>query len=135
MQANIPVLPDKVAHQASLSEEVQPYYSVAAGISTENGLLMRGSCMVIPSVLQPEILTKLNDGHLGITKCRAGARQAIWWPGLSKQLKVKVKSYSECRKHNLQRAELLISTQLPDLPWQKVGTDLFHWKNHQYPLF
>ena len=34
----------------------------------------------------------------------------------------------------MQRAEPLISTQLPDLPWQKVGTDLFHWKNHQYLL-
>lgn len=34
----------------------------------------------------------------------------------------------------MQRAEPLISTQLPDLPWQKVGTDLFYWKNNQYLL-
>ena len=50
------------------------------------------------------------------------------------QLGDKVKNCSECHKHSLQRAEPLISTQLPNLHWQKVGTDLFHWKNHQYLL-
>ena len=120
--------------QSSLSEKVKPYCSVSAEISIENGLIMKGSRIIIPLELQPEMLTKLHDGHLGITKCRARARQAIWWPGLSKQLGDKVKNCSECRKHSLQRAEPLISTQLPDLPWQKVGTDLFHWKNHQYLL-
>ena len=120
--------------KASLSKDIQPYYSTAAEISLENGLLMRGGRITIPSELQPEMLAKLHDGHLGITKCRARARQSIWWPGLSKQLGETVKNCSECCKHQSQRAEPLISTQLPDLPWQKVGTDLFQWKNHQYLL-
>ena len=64
---------------------------MASEISVENGLLMRGCCIVIPSELQQEMLNKIHDGHLGITKCRTRARQSIWWPGLSKQLEEKVK--------------------------------------------
>ena len=33
-----------------------------------------------------------------------------------------------------QRPEPLISSLLPQLPWQKVGTDLFFWKNHTYVI-
>ena len=122
--------PDKTL----LSQDIQPYYSMASEISVENGLLMRGCRIVIPSELQQEMLNKIHDGHLGITKCRARARQSIWWPGLSKQLEEKVKQCSECCKNQLQRAEPLMPTQLPELPWQKVGTDLFHWKSNQYLL-
>ena len=50
---------------------------MASEISVENGLLMRGCRIVIPSELQQEMLNKIHDGHLGITKCRARARQSI----------------------------------------------------------
>ena len=80
------------------------------------------------------MLNKIHEGHLGISKCRARARQSIWWPGLSKQLAEKVKNCSECCKNQLQRVEPLIPTQMPELPWQKVDTDLFQWKRNQYLL-
>ena len=72
----------KWSSKSSFLEEVKLYYSVSAEISIENGLIIRGSRIIIPLELQPEMLTKIHDGHLGITKCRARARQAIWWPGL-----------------------------------------------------
>ena len=121
-------------NKASLPHNIQPYYSVSAEISLEDGLLLRGCRIIIPSELQPEMLNKIHDGHLGIFRCRARARQSIWWPGLSKQLAEKVKNCSECCKNQLQRAEPLIPTQMPELPWQKVGTDLFEWKRNQYLL-
>jgi len=122
--------PDKTA----LSTEVQPFYSVAAELSIENGLLMRGCRIVIPTELQSEMLNKIHEGHLGITKCRARARQSIWWPGISKHLEEKVKNCLDCSKNQRQRAEPLVPTLLPELPWQKVGTDLFQWKKSHYLL-
>ena len=39
-------------NKASLPQDIQPYYSVAAEISIENGLLMRGCQIIIPFELQ-----------------------------------------------------------------------------------
>ena len=118
-------------NRTSLSKELFPHYLVCTELSIEAGLLMRGCRIVIPLQLQSEILDKLHDGHLGITKCRAGARQSVWWPGLTTHLAGKVKNCIECCKNQSQSAEPMLSSSLPELPWQKVGTDLFEWKkNH-----
>ena len=95
---------------------------------------MRGCRIVIPQSLQQEILTKIHMAHQGITKCRDRARLSVWWPGLSTQLEELVKNCEICCKEQHQRAEPLIPSELPELPWQKVGTDLFEWKNDNYLL-
>ena len=79
-------------NRTSLLKELFPYYLVRTELSIEAGLLMRGCRIVIPLQLQSEILDKLHDGHLGITKCRARARQSVWWPGLTTHLAGKVKN-------------------------------------------
>ena len=95
---------------------------------------MRGCKIVIPTELQSEMLSKIHEGHLGITKCRARARQSIWWSGISKHLEEKVKNCLECSKNQMQRAEPMMPTPLPELPWKKVGTDFFQWKKSHYLL-
>ena len=95
---------------------------------------MRGSRLVIPATLRAGILHKLHEKHLGVTKCRERARQSVWWPGMSKQLEDFVLSCSVCCKERTQRAEPLIPTPFPDLPWQRVGTDLFEWKGSSHLL-
>ena len=113
-----------------LSKDIQPFQSVAAALSVENELLLKGSRIVIPTELRSEMLAKLHEGHLGITKCRARARQSVWWPGISQHLAEKVKNCVECTKNQIQRSEPMLPTPLPELPWQKVCTDL--WKNSHY---
>ena len=118
----------------SLYGAMKHYHSVATELSVENGLLMRGSRVVIPAALRLEMLDRVHTGHQGISKCRERARQSLWWPGLSRQLEELVKNCSECRKFTNQRSEPLIPTALPELPWQRVGTDLFELKGHSYLL-
>ena len=117
-----------------LSEEVRPYYSVAQEMSVVDGLLLRGTRLVIPPTMRRDILNRLHTGHLGITKCRERARQTVWWPGLSAELERTIKNCHECCKHQKQHAEPLCPSPLPDLPFQKVGTDLFEWEGKQYLL-
>ena len=117
-----------------LSDDLRPYYSVAHEMSVEDGLLLRGNQMVIPSALRDDILGRIRAGHLGIAKCRERARHGVWWPGLSTQLEQQVKNCRECCKTQSQRAEPLLPSPLPELPFQKVGTDLFEWSNKTYLL-
>ncbi len=120
--------------KGAVPDVVKPYISVASELTVENGLLMRGSRVVIPAALRMSMLDKIHAGHQGITKCRERARHSVWWPLLSKQLEEVVKSCPECLKNSFPRAEPLIPSKLPELPWQKVGSDLFEWKKSTYLL-
>lgn len=44
----------------------------------QDELLMMETRIVIPKSLRVEMLNKIHQGHLGITKCRARAKQVIW---------------------------------------------------------
>ena len=110
---------------------LEPYYQE---LSVVDGILLRGFRIVIPSSLPLEVLDQIHAGHQVIHKCRQRASQSVWWPGLSKQLEELVKSCRECCKHQNQRAEPLIPLKMPELPWQKVGSDLFEWNKSTYLL-
>ena len=46
-----------------------------------------------------------------------------------------IKSCSTCQEHqNRQASEPLIPHDIPDTPWQKVGTDLFSLRNKDYVI-
>ena len=47
-----------------------------------NGIIMNGSCIVIPKSVQQEYLQCLHIGHLGISKCRARAKMTVFWPNI-----------------------------------------------------
>ena len=118
----------------TVPNNLKPYCQVASELSVVNGLLLQGSRIVIPTSLCAKILDQIHAGHQGISKCRQQAGQSVWWPGLSKQLEELVKNCEECCKHQIQRAEPLLPSKLPNLPWQKLGTDLFEWDKSTYLL-
>ena len=47
---------------------IRHYYPVAAELSVENGLLMRGNRIGIPAAFQLEMLDRIHTGHQGIKK-------------------------------------------------------------------
>lgn len=120
--------------KSQLRGVIKKYYPVASELSMAHGLLLRGSRIVIPSALQSEMLERVHAGHQGIVKCRERAHQSVWWPGLNSQLEDLVFSCTVCQKERRQRPEPLHSTPFPELPWQKLGADLFEWKGMKYLL-
>ena len=60
--------PDK--HQ--LTGIMKKYHSVAAKLSVQTGLLLRGSRLVIPEALQQQVLKQLHEGHQGILSVEKG---------------------------------------------------------------
>jgi len=118
--------------KSSVKGLLKLYIPIASELTVVNGLLMRGKRIVIPSCLRMEMLDKLHSGHLGIVRCRERARQSVWWPGLARQLQEFIENCTACRLNEKNRAEPLIPTQLPELPWQKVASDLLEYKGNMY---
>lgn len=120
--------------KAQLDELVKPYWGLRGEITMADGLLLKGDRLVIPPALRAEILEKLHEGHLGIAKCRERAKASVWWIGLSSQIEDVVNSCHICAESRNDCAEPLIQTPLPKYPWQRAGTDLFHFKGKTYLL-
>ena len=80
--------PDK----SKLDGAVKPYWTVSGELTVQQGLLMKGSRLVIPISMRLDILDRLHEGHQGITRCREKDKTSVWWPGLSKQLEELVRS-------------------------------------------
>ena len=77
------------------------------------------------------MLERLHEGQQGIAKCWLRTKQSMWWPGLSKQLK---SNCPACCQVRIQHPEPLMPTKFPELPWQKVASDLFVWNGVHYLL-
>ena len=99
------------------------YWQYQGSLTVGSGLLLFDSRIFIPSSLRLEMLTRLHDGHQGVTRTKARARQAIWWPGIGRQIEETMTSCTTCTREQIARVEPLKPTLLPDLPWQRVGTD------------
>lgn len=82
--------------KSSVDSKCVNYWQHRNEIAVEEGLLMRGSRIIIPASLQKEILESIHEGHQGTTKCRARARESVWWPGLSTQIEAYVSRCTRC---------------------------------------
>lgn len=48
--------------------------------------LYKDNKVVVPTSMRPDMLKRIHEGHQGSTKCKARARQCLFWPGLSGQI-------------------------------------------------
>ena len=53
---------------------IKPYYQFSGELSVQQGLIPKGNRLVIPTTMHLDILYKLYEGHLGITKCHERAK-------------------------------------------------------------
>ena len=118
----------------NLHGELKKFAALSSEITVQRDILVRGSRLIIPDKLRREMIERIHEGHQGIVKCRERAKAAIWWPGMSKELKEYVFSCPVCSRERRNHIEPLITTPLPLLPWQKIGTDLFEFKGSHYLL-
>ena len=111
---------------------LKQYYSNKAHFSIIEDLLMYDERIVIPSSLRLEMLNRLHEGHLGITKCRAMARTCVWWPNISSQIEEMVNKCHACSKLRPDIKEPLLPSAVPDRPWSRLGMDLFELHGKKY---
>ena len=61
-------------------------------LSVEEGCVLWGSRVVIPSTGQESVVKLLQEAHPGIVRMKNLARRYVWWPGIDKDLEEKIKS-------------------------------------------
>ena len=97
-------------------------------------LILKSTRIRIPSSLRLEVLDKIHQGHQGIVKCRARAKESVWWPGLSREIQDMIQGCRACLQHKVNTPEPLIPSKFPERPWQEIGIDFFYSKGRDYLL-
>ena len=65
-----------------LPKEIQPYWTFHEEMTIEDGLLLKGTHIIVPQTLHKEMIQLLHTGHLRLEKCLNRAKQSMYWPGL-----------------------------------------------------
>ena len=81
-------------------------------------------CRKWPLTVQQKVKDELD--RLEIQSCIRRLREVVDWPRMSSDLESFIK---ECQN---QQKELLISSEIPGLPWQHVRADLFELEEKSY---
>ena len=111
----------------------QEFWNYRDELTVAQGLIVKGQKIVVPSSLRGEMLEKLHEGHLGINKTIARARDVLFWPRMSVEITEKIKNCPVCLENRpSQQPEPLKSHEIPPLPWAKVGTDILHKNGRNY---
>ena len=105
---------------------IAPYSSYREELSCHDGLLLKGSRIIVPYTLRSEIKSAIHMGHPGIQKSINRARSSVFWPNITKDITDYITNCSTCLNHrNTLQRETMIAHDIPDSPWIKVGIDLF----------
>ena len=113
----------------SLDKDVRPYWAIRNDISIVDGLMMAGSRIIIPESSRKSVLGNIHEGHQGEIKCTLRAKDAVYWPGIYKEVVEMVKKCDTCQEfENALPKCPMIEVEVPKQPWHTVGADLFHYR-------
>lgn len=120
-------------HKAELSEALTQFHSYRDELVVQDGIILRGERVVIPLSMRKDIKKKVHAGHGGINSCLRRARELVYWPRMSAEIRQYVESCSVCAEFSTKQApEPLQVHEVPKRPWERVGTDLFAIEGRNY---
>lgn len=95
-------------------------------VSHTDGIILRGTRIVIPTALQDKGLQLAHGGHQGIVKTKALLRTKVWFPNIDKQAEATVKCCLACQANTpITHSEPLKMSELPQAPWHSISVDFY----------
>ncbi|KAK3697327.1 hypothetical protein QZH41_004727 [Actinostola sp. cb2023] len=117
----------------SMPPQLTPYFHMRDELSVYNGLVFKGDRLVIPKSMRKSIKKELHSSHSGIDGCLRRARESVYWPGMSSEIKEWISTCETCREYETaQPKEPLMSHEIPERPWEKVGIDILTFQGTDY---
>ncbi|XP_046662940.1 uncharacterized protein K02A2.6-like [Homalodisca vitripennis] len=99
----------------------------------EDGVVFKGTKVVIPNGMKTDIIKAIHTGHQGIQSCYQRARESLYWPNMFEDLSDLIRSCTVCQSQS--RAEIkepIKSKQIPIRPWEVTAADYFKFKGKSY---
>ena len=92
-----------------------PYYGMRDELTTQNGLIFKGERIVIPTSLRSDMKKAVHSSHISIEGCLRMARECLFWPEMSTELKRYISTCETCCMFETAHAkESLMPHEVPD---------------------
>ena len=79
--------------------ELQPHWTCREELTIEDGLILKGTRIVIPSKKCEAVLKLIHEGHLGLNKCKLCTKETVYCPGPNDQLDKLILNCELCLKY------------------------------------
>ena len=78
---------------------MQSYWTIRKELTIEDGVTLKETRIVIPTKKWEAVLMLIQEGHLGLNKCKLHANETVYWPKLKDQLEKLVLNCELCLKY------------------------------------
>ena len=109
-------------HEAG--KDVSQYQQVKQELSISNGVILKGTRIIVPEKLPSRMIMLAHSGHQGIVKTKRFLRYSVWFPGIDKMVEELVKGCLPCQAANHDPKPALEPLQMSPLP-QGLSQELF----------
>ena len=121
--------------RSECSKNLQDFWNYRDELSELDGLVLKGTCIVISESCRNEILNQLHEGHFGIDRTKLHARDSVYWPSIHKDIEYLVKTCDLCQEHSHRNSkDPAIPRDIPIQAWSMVQTDLFTLDSQSFLL-
>ena len=86
-----------------------------------DSIAMKGRRIIIPFLLQKQVLKQKHSNHMGIEKMRLLVRESVYWVNMNEY--IKTLHYTQKRQPQKK------TVKVPSKSWEVVGADVFSVKN------
>ena len=114
---------------------IKEFITFADELVDVDGLVFKGDRVFVPQEARGEILRRLHSSHMGTNACIRRARECVFYPGITADIKKMVSACSICAAHQSENVkEPLMPYTAPSRPWERVGVDIFTLHGRDYLL-
>ena len=126
------------ARRSEVHQTVREYWSVRDSLVIDDGLILRGTSVLIPLKLRQWYVEKLHEGHQGRFKMELRAKDTLFWPGMKGDITGRVDACLPCQSSRPANPRDAMYPErqhpVPAVPWLEVSTDLFNSNGKNFLL-
>ena len=109
------------------------YKACEASLTTEDNIALLGQRLVVPKSMRKDVLKRLHASHQGIDRTIRRARQTVYWPGITSDIRSTVEACQQCQYYRpSQGREPMEQDPPPTRVFQDIAADFCELEGKHY---
>ena len=114
---------------------VEPYFPYRDAMTLHDGIIFSGERVIVHAKMRGKVREILHTPHLGEESTLRRAREGLFWPNMSAEIKQTVKECDTCWTHDInQQKETMVLVEQSECQFQKLAVDLFEWDKKMFQI-